>query len=73
MPAATQVGLANLRLGQHPPRTFDVTRLAAMRCTHERKVGFVDASVYRPTLDDVFLTLTGETKAEQTEPEGVLL
>jgi ABC-2 type transport system ATP-binding protein len=43
----------------------------AVRRLDERGVGIDDIAVKRPTLDDVFLTLTGHTAEERTADEEV--
>ena len=39
----------------------------AVRRLDERNLGIDDIAVKRPTLDDVFLTLTGHTAEERSE------
>jgi ABC-2 type transport system ATP-binding protein len=46
----------------------DVLRLLLDRLA-EQQIGVVDVGLHRPTLDDVFLSLTGHTAEQAAEPE----
>lgn len=53
MTATTQICFLCVGLGKHGACSLDVTLLAAVRCTHQRQIGFVEVEpLERARLDN---------------------
>ncbi|WP_040790924.1 daunorubicin resistance protein DrrA family ABC transporter ATP-binding protein [Nocardia paucivorans] len=77
-PALTVLAQVGIGEPTHEPGTEDVsvvvgdgsrTMVEALRRLDDAGVCVVDASVHRPSLDDVFLSLTGTSATPQPEPD----
>ncbi len=54
-----------------PIRSGDRTVPSVIRALDDATIDVLDVEVRRPTLDDVFLTLTGRATADETDDENV--